>query len=348
MTTWSFPVDRLPSGPVDIIGDVHGQLDALDRLLDRMGYTDGRHPGGRSLVFVGDLVDRGPHSVGVLERVMPWVEAGDAFCVLGNHELNLMLDEERTENGWWFGSADDDRTATEDLRRRARAFFASLPLVLERDDLRVVHAAWSQDAVVRLRSLGSASDLPEFHSEAKAQLTEAKKRDEALGKEEEEFPNLASYLLPEEPRRLPRHGWWAEKEQQRLPHKLLTSGPERALAPEERPFDAGGSWRMAVRDRWWERYDEEKVVVVGHYWRTWRNARSSSPSSSDFWRGDDQTRWLGKRHNVYCVDFSVGRRSAAGEDPRYRLAALRWEDGAGRLANDLDDHELPIGEPGRG
>ena len=67
----SFPVAPLPPGPVDIVGDVHGELGALDALLDRLGYVRGRHPEGRRLVFVGDLIDRGPDSAGVLERVNP-------------------------------------------------------------------------------------------------------------------------------------------------------------------------------------------------------------------------------------------------------------------------------------
>ena len=47
---------------------------------------DARHPAGRTAVFVGDLVDRGPDSPGVLRLVMGMVEAGHALCVPGNHE----------------------------------------------------------------------------------------------------------------------------------------------------------------------------------------------------------------------------------------------------------------------
>ena len=58
-------VEKLPDGPLDIVGDVHGELDALKQLLKVMGYSDaGEHPEGRKLVFVGDLTDRGPDSPG--------------------------------------------------------------------------------------------------------------------------------------------------------------------------------------------------------------------------------------------------------------------------------------------
>ncbi|WP_165985944.1 polynucleotide kinase-phosphatase [Streptomyces sp. YIM 98790] len=88
------------TGPFDIIGDVHGCRSELETLLGgRLGYAierDGRgrpvgarHPEGRTAVFVGDLVDRGPDSPGVLRLVMGMVADGTALCVPGNHEEKL-------------------------------------------------------------------------------------------------------------------------------------------------------------------------------------------------------------------------------------------------------------------
>lgn len=77
------------TGPFDIIGDIHGCRSELDTLLGKLGYVDGAHPEGRTAVFVGDLVDRGPDSPGVLRRVMSMVSAGNALCVPGNHENKL-------------------------------------------------------------------------------------------------------------------------------------------------------------------------------------------------------------------------------------------------------------------
>ncbi|MDX3072361.1 polynucleotide kinase-phosphatase [Streptomyces sp. NPDC088354] len=77
------------TGPFDIIGDVHGCSSELETLLGKLGYADGAHPEGRTAVFVGDLVDRGPDSPGVLRRVMSMVESGNALCVPGNHENKL-------------------------------------------------------------------------------------------------------------------------------------------------------------------------------------------------------------------------------------------------------------------
>ncbi|MFE4055531.1 polynucleotide kinase-phosphatase [Streptomyces sp. NPDC059096] len=77
------------TGPFDIIGDIHGCRSELETLLSALGYADGVHPDGRTAVFVGDLVDRGPDSPGVLRRVMDMVGAGSALCVSGNHENKL-------------------------------------------------------------------------------------------------------------------------------------------------------------------------------------------------------------------------------------------------------------------
>jgi protein phosphatase len=85
-------------GPFDIVGDVHGCLDELIELLTQLGYTVGKQnggfdvqaPAGRRAVFVGDLVDRGPNTPGVLRLVMNMVACGDAICVPGNHENKLL------------------------------------------------------------------------------------------------------------------------------------------------------------------------------------------------------------------------------------------------------------------
>ena len=93
---------RRLGGPFDIIGDVHGCHRELRELLAELGYEPGvadraagtgafahRHPDGRTAVFVGDLVDRGPGVAETLELVMSMVQSGSALCVAGNHEAKL-------------------------------------------------------------------------------------------------------------------------------------------------------------------------------------------------------------------------------------------------------------------
>jgi len=82
-------------GPFDIIGDVHGCFDELAELLEQLGYQPAEGglylpPEGRKLIFVGDLVDRGPKSPEVMRLVMGMVEAGRAIAVPGNHDVKFM------------------------------------------------------------------------------------------------------------------------------------------------------------------------------------------------------------------------------------------------------------------
>ncbi|OCX52019.1 polynucleotide kinase-phosphatase [Mucilaginibacter sp. PPCGB 2223] len=85
---------KVETGPLDIIGDVHGCYDELIALLTDLGYTDNgetwTHPEGRKAVFAGDLVDRGPKTPEVLKLVMRMTATGNAYCVPGNHDIKLM------------------------------------------------------------------------------------------------------------------------------------------------------------------------------------------------------------------------------------------------------------------
>jgi len=88
------------TGPFDVIGDVHGCRAELETLLGRLGYQITRDragqpdgavpPAGRTAVFLGDLVDRGPDTPGVLRLVMGMAAAGHALAVPGNHENKLV------------------------------------------------------------------------------------------------------------------------------------------------------------------------------------------------------------------------------------------------------------------
>src|SRR6266567_5047668 len=133
-------VRPLFDGPVDVVADVHGEIDALRALLRQMGYRHGVHPEGRRLVFLGDLTDRGPDSPAVVALVSRLIDKGLAQCVLGNHELNLLEGKRKHGNGWFFGEAEaldasgqavPQTLATGRTRAAALGLFRRLPLVLE-------------------------------------------------------------------------------------------------------------------------------------------------------------------------------------------------------------------------
>ena len=133
-------VQNLPAGPLDVVGDVHGDIAALQELLNHLGYDPaGNHADARKLVFLGDLVDRGPDSVAVVRIVKRLIESGAAQCVLGNHELNILLNQKKFDNGWFFGEPFrdaatgeivDQELADDSIRAEIVDFFQTLPLVL--------------------------------------------------------------------------------------------------------------------------------------------------------------------------------------------------------------------------
>ncbi len=283
-------VQPLCDGPLDVVGDVHGEVEALRSLLRHLGYAeDGTHPDNRRLVFVGDLTDRGPDSPAVVGIVNGLVQAQRAQCVLGNHELNILLGERKHDNHWFFGeewSLDDSGEPTpavladDNVRQQVLDFFSSLPLVLERPDLRIVHACWDGRMVELARQEHDVLALYDRHRsiiESRNQVSNIDAIDRGL-----EHQNLN-------------------------PVKVLTSGRERRVDP---PFYSSGKWRHEERLPWWQEYQSDAICVFGHY----SNYRQDV---SQFGR-------------AICIDFAVAKRWAERMQPSFDgnfhgyLAAVRF------------------------
>lgn len=281
---------------LDIIGDVHGHADALEALLKALGYRprDGawRHPEGRRVAFLGDLIDRGPRQHDTLAIARAMIEADAALAVMGNHELNAIA-----------FATPDPRADGEHLRRRrgtnirqhaafldavggadsARhrewvGFFRALPLWLDLDAIRLIHACWCPAAMA---SLAPCLD-------DRNRLTEA---------------GLLSALDWQSPAF--------------VACETLLKGPEIDLPPGISYRDAHGIERRRARSRWWDagattlraasveasiadhlpddplppgsmiRLDEAKPIMFGHYWMT-GEPRLLSPMRA-------------------CLDFSIAK-----------------------------------------
>ena len=101
-----FEAPLAPDQPFLVIGDIHGQLEALEATLDRIA-KDPDHA-DLPLVFVGDYMDRGPHSEGVLRRLMALQASDprDITCLRGNHEQLLLnfLDNPPLHAPVWFAN----------------------------------------------------------------------------------------------------------------------------------------------------------------------------------------------------------------------------------------------------
>ncbi len=142
---------RHERGPFDIVGDVHGCFDELLELLRTLGWRVNEAAcaveprADRKLIFLGDLVDRGPRTPEVLELVMNSVAAGAALCVPGNHDMKLMRKLRGRDVQITHGLAESlaqlgDRT--EEFRERVAAFLDDLVshYVLDGGNLVVAHA----------------------------------------------------------------------------------------------------------------------------------------------------------------------------------------------------------------
>lgn len=363
-------IQSLPEGPLDLIGDIHGEIAALDRLLDRLGYdAAGHHRGGRRLVFLGDLTDRGPDSPAVLEKVAAMVAAGRAQCIVGNHELNLMRDVRKHGNDWWTHIDEQGQSrpeiaaalATSRLpakpiyhaaKTRLMAFIKTLPVALQRDDLRVMHACWHPVSIQTLgaRGLAGASVL-ELFNEYETRHNDKWFRGEGRALLREQWAGRDLKLLTDpaaRPDYMPVMAQMDTEHQAGNPVAAVTSGLEVPVTGKV-PFWAGGRWRMVERLQWWNDYADAVPVVVGHYWRRYRDVPTvyADKYGPDLFAGIEPHHWMGRRRNVYCVDFSVGGRSEqrnAGESEILcQLAALRvpeWQ-----VVHDAGD-VWEIGPPG--
>ena len=159
-------------GPFDVIGDVHGCRIELEQLLAELGYefvrdeqdrpVDAAHPQGRRAFFVGDLVDRGPDSPGVLRLVMGMTAAGHALCVPGNHE-NKLVKALRGRNVTISHGLETTlaqlATEPEDFRKQVEAFCWDLVshYVLDDGNLVVAHAGHKEK--LQGRSSGRVRDF---------------------------------------------------------------------------------------------------------------------------------------------------------------------------------------------
>jgi hypothetical protein len=157
-----------PARSYDLIGDVHGCAHTLEHLLDTLGYRRAqgvwRHP-SRQALFLGDIIDRGPRIREALHIVHGMVEAGQAHCIMGNHEFNAL---------GWVTPADPHSGKTfvrEHTPRHLRligetlrqfedyphdwqdflGWFYKMPLFLDVGRFRAVHACWDSGVIERLR-----------------------------------------------------------------------------------------------------------------------------------------------------------------------------------------------------
>ncbi|MEQ1701155.1 MAG: metallophosphoesterase [Ilumatobacteraceae bacterium] len=304
--------DRTPADGYDVIGDVHGQAGKLAALLQAMGYSDEfgawRHPSRRA-VFVGDLIDNGPQQLATVALVRAMVAAGSALVTMGNHEFNAIawhrgLRERSEKNKGQHEAFLAEVADGSPLHDEIIAWFANLPLWLELDGLRVIHACWDERSMAALMSAiepDGSLHADGFTRAATRGTPEFDAVEILLKGPEVPLPDRLGYLDKKGNRRShARFEWWGDAPATYAQRAHLPSG---TLDFDGRPHpgfpDTDLPLPLPVTP-----YDGPPVIY-GHYWETGPLKVTSERSA--------------------CVDYSAGKGGP--------LVAYRWS-GERTLTND--------------
>lgn len=158
---------------IDFIGDIHGHAEKLEALLKKLGYVlkDGSysHP-ERTIVFVGDYIDRGPQIRKTLEIVKGMVDNENAIALMGNHEYNALCFHQEEREGGHLRKHEIKNIIQhyqtlkqfQNLQEEYEAYldwFKTLPLFYETEKFRAVHACWDITSIKYLSTVLSNNRL---------------------------------------------------------------------------------------------------------------------------------------------------------------------------------------------
>ena len=259
----------------NIIGDIPGHADELEALLLKVGYEKQddtyAHPEKRKVIFVGDLVDRGPKIRETLHLVKAMCDAGNAQAVMGNHEFNAICfhTPDAKNRGFYrkhgLKEIEQHLKTLRQFKGHEKEFqeflkwFKQLPLFLEFENFRVVHACWDNKHIDWIRrnykginteflALANDKNNPGFVYEV---------IDETLKGKEYRLPEGLSFTDKDgQARHKCRIKWWAKLgEVSVYKDVLMACPPEIADAPIPDPASLYF-------------YSDSKPVFFGHYWLT--------------------------------------------------------------------------------
>jgi len=270
---------------MDIIGDIHGHADELVLLLEKLGYQyqsdtqTYQYPGNaRKVVFVGDLVDRGPKIRETLMIVKSMVDNNVAYCIRGNHEDNaIKFWTPDHKNGGYqrkhsvkniiqhYATVKAFQNHDEEWSMYLN-WFTTLPYFLEFDRFRVIHASWHNSLL--------NSPTP-FH------IANHKVEHMVMHGEEVKMPDGCSFTDKDgNVRTAGRSQWWLNPRGLTYRRYLETYAhdiPGLDIPIPDHILETMGSGYGA----------DEKPIFFGHYWL----------------RGEPRI----QAHNVCCLDYSVAK-----------------------------------------
>ena len=221
------------TAPIDFIGDIHGFAQPLKRLLEKLGYQKTQagwtHANAR-LVFLGDLIDRGPEQKETVDLVRSLCESGLATCLSGNHEFNAVgfVTPRPDQPDQMIRSHTANHIAQHEAFLEAYAndaqgyqdtleWFQTLPIWFESDHVRAVHACWHPDSQRALTPYLDESHRPRslefFEATGVPGSTAWEAREVTLNGLEARLPEAASFEdYYGVTRRKIRVNWWAPEQ----------------------------------------------------------------------------------------------------------------------------------------
>lgn len=267
---------------VDLIGDIHGHADKLEEILAIMGYVkEGgvyQHTEKRKLVFLGDYIDRGPKIRETLQIVKSMCDAGHARAIMGNHEFNAICfhTKDKVNGGFYrkhtvveidqhIETLRQFRNYTHEWEQEYLPWFHTLPLYLEQDDFRAVHACWDDTHINWLETNTIYEEIQGQKRISEQVLAQYAAKESPVYEVLEELLKGKEFDLPAghefvdkdgTTRKSARIKWFQPVEDRKL-HKdvFLGIGEEFGdLVLDESIHDV------------LHRYDAEKSVFFGHYW----------------------------------------------------------------------------------
>ncbi len=310
----------------DVIGDVHGCSDALEQLLAKLSYvkragsyeySDQKHP--RTVIFLGDILDRGPKIREAMTIVRNMVERGSARIVMGNHEFNALAyttPVPGTDKHVLPHTERQTRLIRETLEQYANhpaewretlEWLRQFPFFFDEQDFRVVHACWDDELIAEFRRIHSTSGL------STAFIIESEQPGSFSSRFVNRITRGCSLRLPDAHNMFSEHGY----RRKLFRTKFWVESPETygdvEFQPNSLPATLAGQQLSDAEKRYLPYYGpQQPPLFVGHYWQ----------------RGDVQL----VADNIACLDYSAvnnGRLVAYRMDGESRLSASKfvWIDG---------------------
>ncbi len=277
----------------DLIGDLHGHATELKTLLQKMGYHlrdhVWQHP-ERKAIFVGDYIDRGPEIRETLYIVKSMVDAGAAYAIMGNHEYNALAFSYHHPDGGYIRPHSEKNIhqhyqtikqfqGYEKEWDEYLAWFANLPLFLELDGIRAVHACWQDahiDFLKKLEGPLTRDMLLKAHIKHSPEWTVF---EETLKGVEMKLPDGQSFQDKDGAHRAEsRVKWWLNPAGLTYSDYFFNYPPELEHVQLPKEIDA-------------QPYSPDAPpVFFGHYWL---NPKFAAPAK--------------QAENVVCLDYSVAK-----------------------------------------